>query len=472
LFEQADILILRQPSDKPKDGIMKRITGILFVLLVIFCGFLFAKDDAGLYRQSWPAWRGPLSTGEAPEADPPVEFSESQAIRWKIPIPGKGLSTPVIWGDQIFLTIAVGTDEPVNPGDLKNQPEAPLWLRSSGQARRADKIQQFIVYSISRRSGEIQWKKIVHEALPHEGTHKDGSWASHSCVTDGSCVIAYFGSYGIYCYDMLGNPLWRKNLGQLKSSNSFGTGSSPALYGNSVIIKRDHEGQSSLLRLDKQTGEIIWKLDRDEGTSWSTPLIVDVQGEPQIVVSATGSSGGYQLESGDLIWTLSGLTRNVIPSPVAANGLAVLMSGYRGNAVQVIRLDEARGHLENTKAVVWTNSDKITPYVPSPLLYQGNLYFLYGNDDKLTCMDVKTGDIHYMRESIEGIKGVYASPVGAGNRIYIAGRNGAVAVLRAGPTFHVLAINALNDRFDASPAVADNDLILRGIEHLYCFSRE
>ena len=451
---------------------MKRISGILFVLPVIFSGFLFAKDDAGLYRQNWPAWRGPLSTGEAPDGDPPVEFSESRAIRWKIPIPGKGLSTPIIWGDQIFLTSAVSTDEPVKSEDLKNQPQAPLWLRASGQARHADKIQQFIVYCISRKSGEILWKKIVHKALPHEGTHEEGSWASHSCVTDGSCVVAYFGSYGVYCFDMQGNLLWEKNLGQLKSSNSFGTGSSPVMVGNSVIIKRDHEGESSLLRLDKQTGEIIWKVDRDEGTSWSTPLIVEVQGEPQIVVSATGSSRGYQLESGDLIWTLKGLTRNVIPSPVAEDGLAVLMSGYRGNAVQVIRLDEARGHLENTKAIVWTNSDKITPYVPSPLLYQGNLYFLYGNDDKLTCMDVITGNTHYVREPIEGIKGIFASPVGVGKRIYIAGRNGAVAVLRAGSEFQVLAINALDDRFDASPAIAGEDLILRGIQHLYCISRE
>jgi outer membrane protein assembly factor BamB len=472
LFEAAGILILRLHSNKPQDEMMKRISGIFIVLSVIFAGFLPAKNDTGLYRRNWPAWRGPLSTGEAPEGDPPVEFSERQAIRWKIPIPGKGLSTPVIWGDQIFLTSAVSTEKPVNPEDLKNQPDAPLWLRSSGQAKRADKIQQFFVYSIGRENGKIQWQKIVHEALPYEGTHKDGSWASHSCVTDGSCVIAYFGSYGIYCFDMQGNLLWEKNLGRLTSSNSFGTGSSPALYGNSVIIKRDHEGESSLLRLDKQTGEIIWSKARDEGTSWSTPLIAEVRGQPQIVVSATGLSGGYQLESGELIWTLGGLTRNVIPSPVAADGLAVLMSGYRGNAVQVIRLEEARGRLDNSKAVVWTSSEKITPYVPSPLLYQGNLYFLYGNDDKLTCMDVRTGDIRYVRESIDGIKGVYASPVGAGNRIYIAGRNGAVAVLQAGPAFQILAVNSLDDGFDASPAVAGKDLILRGIKHVYCLARE
>ena len=472
LPEPAAIVILRQFKNKPKDEIMRLVSGILLYMSAIASGFLFATETANPYYQNWPARRGPLSTGEAPSGDPPVVFSEGRNIRWKIPVPGKGLSTPVIWDDQIFITTAVSTDKPVNPVALKNQPEAPVWLRASGQARRADEIQQFIVYSISRKTGKIHWQKIVHEALPHEGSHKDGSWASHSCVTDGTCVIAYFGSYGVYCFDMQGNQLWEKNLGQLKSSNSFGTGSSPAMYGNSVVIKRDHEGESFLILLDKRSGEIIWKQSRDERTSWSTPIIVEVQGKPQIVVSATGSSGAYELESGELIWQLSGLTKNVIPSPAAANGLAVLMSGYSGNAIQVIRLEQAQGQLENSNAVVWTNSDKITPYVPSPLLYQGNLYFLYNNDDKLTCMDVNTGNIHYSRQSLEGMKGVYASPVAAAGRVYIAGRNGIVAVLEAGPAFHVLAMNTLDDRFDASPVIAGKELILRGIGSLYCISQE
>jgi len=439
---------------------------IRFILFL--CLFMVVSTSAK--DLNWPTWRGPTSNGVAPEGNPPIEFSEDLNVRWKIAIPGKGLSTPVVWDDQIFITTAVSIDKPVDPEALQNNADTPAWM--AGQANKADKIQQFLIYSISRKTGKILWQKTVREELPHEGTHNDGSWASNSCVTDGEHLIAFFGSYGVYCFDMKGDLIWEKDLGELQTSNSFGAGSSPTLTENYVVINWDHEGDSFIVLLDKKTGETIWKKERDEGTSWSTPFVTEVNGKSQIIVSASGLSRGYDLKSGEVIWTLGGLTRNVIPSPVYENGIVTLMSGFRGNAMQAIQLDIAKGELQDSPALLWSNSEKITPYVPSPLLFQGKLYCLHGNSPKLSCVDAKTGEIHYSREALGEVKGVYASPVGVKDRIYVAGRNGVVAVVKPGPVFEVVANNILEDSFDASPAIVGNDLILRGIENLYCISKE
>ncbi|MBN1782056.1 PQQ-binding-like beta-propeller repeat protein [bacterium] len=443
-----------------------RLTGLFFIFLILS---LSAAEKGASYTENWPAWRGPLMTGESPEGNPPLRFGENEHVRWKIPVPGRGLSTPVIWENQIFLTTAAGSDEPVNPEELKSmQKDPPMWMRASGQAQRVEKKQRFMVCSVDRRTGKILWQNTVREQLPHEGTHKDGSWASPSCVTDGQCVVASFGSFGLYCFNMNGTLLWQKDFGDMQISNTFGEGSSPVLYGDRVILNWDHEGPSFLAVLDKKTGDLVWKRDRDEGTTWSTPLVVDSGPLVQIVISATGLSRGYDLADGRPLWQIGGMTGNVIPSPVYGNGAVFLSSGFRGNALQAILPEKAKGDIQGTDAVLWANEEKITSYVPSPLLYRGKLYMLYGNSEKLSCVDAATGEIHYSRQDLEGLKGVYASPVAAAGRIYVAGRNGAVDVIAPGPVFSVLAKNVLEDGFDASPAIAGKDLILRGNRYLYC----
>ena len=439
--------------------------------MFLFHGILYGNENNNVYNKNWPTWRGPLATGEALVGNPPVEWNENNNIRWKIPIPGKGLSTPVIWGDQIFITTAVSFGKIVNPEKVNGQTKHAMWMRMSGVSKTTENIQQFIIYSISRKSGKILWEKIVREDFPHEGTHKDASWASNSCVTDGECVIASFGSYGLYCFDLQGTLIWNKDLGDMKIRNSFGEGSSPVLYQNNVIINWDHEGTSFITVLDKKTGNTIWKKQRDEVTSWSTPIVVEVNEKPQIIVSASGNSRGYDLASGKVIWKLSGLTKNVIPSPVYSNGMVYLMSGFRGNALQAINLNVAKGDLQESPAVVWT-FDKNTPYTPSPLLYKGKLYFLRSNNEQLTCADAKTGKIYYTKQKLDGMKGVYASPVGAKGRVYIVGRNGVCYVIKPGPVYQVLAKNVLDDGFDASPAIVGNELFLRGLKYLYCIARK
>ncbi|MBD3377941.1 PQQ-binding-like beta-propeller repeat protein, partial [candidate division KSB1 bacterium] len=403
-------------------------------------------------------------------ATPPVQWSETTNIRWKIAIPGKGLSTPVVWQDKVFITTAINLNKTADKGDGR-QADHPMWMRAAGMSKTTENIQQFMVMAIDRNNGKILWQKAVHEQLPHEGTHKDGSWASASCVTDGEVLIAPFGSFGFYALAMDGNLLWQKDLGDMNITNRFGEGSSPALFGDRVIINWDHEGESFIMALDKHTGESLWKTERDEGTSWSTPLVVPVDGRYQVIVPATNQTAGYDLETGELIWYVSGLTRNVIPSPVHHEGVVYVMSGFRGAALQAIRLSGARGDLQGTSHILWTLDDN-TPYTPSPLLYQGNLYYLRSNNEQLTCTDASSGKELYSREKLDELDGVYASPVAADGRIYITGRNGVTAVLQPGAEFKVLAINPLDDKIDASAALVGKDLILRGLEHLYCIRSE
>jgi outer membrane protein assembly factor BamB len=387
-----------------------------------------------------------------------------------MPIPGKGLSTPVIWGDQMFITSAVSLDKKASAEAVKKLKEAqPAWLRTTGSGNVPEHIQQFVVYSINRNNGKITWQKVAREQFPHEGTHKDGSLASQSCVTDGKNLIASFGSYGIYCFDLKGNMIWEKDLGDMNISASFGEGSSPVLYKNYLIINWDHEKDSYVFVLNKTNGDVVWKKKRDEMTSWSTPLVVEVKGKPQLIVTATAKSVGYDLDNGDIVWEISGLTANVIPSPVTDGKMVYLMSGYRGNALQTVNLEEAKGDLTDSSALSWTY-DKNTPYVPSPLLYNNRLYYLRGNDERLSCVDSKTGKIHYEAQKLDGMKGVYASPVAANGVVYVLGRQGVCYVLQDGVEFKVVSKNQLDDAFDASPAIVGNELYLRGLKNLYCIA--
>ncbi len=411
-----------------------------------------AAEPAGaVHDRYWPQWRGPLFTGEAPYGDPPVRWSESSNIRWKTPIPGLGHATPVIWGDRIFVLTAV----PAGRGGV---------LGSRG-------AYSYDVMAIDRRNGALLWKKTARVEPPHEGKHADASWASPSPVTDGVHVIASFGSRGIYCYDMEGNLQWEKDFGDMRIRFSWGEGSSPALAGDRLIVPWDHDGRSFVAALDKSTGREIWRRDRSDGTSWATPLVVEHNGRKQVILSAIARSRSYDLETGDIIWETSGMTANPVPSPVAADGIVYLMGGYSGSILQAISLDRAKGDASRSKAIVW-DYGRDTPYVPSPLLYGGCLYFMRVNTNMLSCFDAKTGREHYTRQRLDGLNGVYASPVAARGRVYVAGRNGAVAVLRHGPAFEVLAVNRLDDRFDASPVIVGRELFLRGNRYLYCIAEE
>lgn len=440
---------------------MKKIAVIFGFWLAVSLVFGGMRNPTG-YTENWHQWRGPSMTGVSPNGTPPLEWSETKNVSWKVAIPGQGHSTPIIWKDQIFILTAV----PESTAQPAPKAEGEQGGGRGMPSRKTNVMHKFVVMSINRSSGKVMWQKTVKEEVPQEATHDLGSWASGSPITDGEFVYAYFGSRGLFCLDMSGTLQWERDFGQMTKHMQFGEGSSPTLYGDKIIVLWDHEGDSFVAALDKKTGKDIWKKDRDEGTSWSTPFVVEVDGKPQVVTSATNRVRSYDLASGDLIWECSGMTRNVIPTPMEQNGVLYVMSGFRGNALLAIGLSGAKGDITDSDAILW-KLDKDTPYTPSGLLYQDKLYFLRANNGILSCFDAKTGKEYYSRERLEGIGNLYTSPVGANGRVYILGQKGTMYVVAHGPEFKILAKNTLEDSFHASPAVVENQMYLRGFEYLY-----
>jgi outer membrane protein assembly factor BamB len=285
-------------------------------------------------------------------------------------------------------------------------------------------------------------------------------------------VIASFGSYGFYCFDMSGNLKWEKDLGDMNIVGPFGEGTSPVLCKENLIILWDHQGQSKIYVLNKKTGEEIWQKNRDEDRGWLTPIVVGIDGKMQIIITGFNNSIGYDLESSDIIWKLNGLGVGPITCPVFDGERVFLMTGgpIGKKIIQAVNLISAKGNLNNSSAVIWT-SEKNPPFVPSPLLKDGKLYFLRANRAQLSCVDANTGKIYYDAVKPEGMVGAYASPVSANGNIYMLDRSGTCAVIKEGTEFEVIALNKLDDNFDASPAIVGNDLLLRGHKSLYCISK-
>lgn len=443
---------------------IKRLARCCVVLGVLSVSVLYAeKGDTEGVEDFWPQWRGPLAAGVSPTANPPIEWSDTKNIRWKTELPGSGHSTPIVWGDRVFLTTAVPYGDPVDP----------VHNRADGAHDNLPVTQdhRFVVLAVSRRGGEILWQRTVQTSFPTEGGHNTGSLASNSPVTDGKHVYALFGSRGLYCLDLNGELKWKKDLGDMRTRHAHGEGSSPALYGDVLVVNWDHEGQSYLFAFDKVSGAELWKVARDEMTSWSSPIVVEQGGRAQVVVSATKRVRSYDLASGKVVWECGGLSRNVVASPVAGNGIVYAANSYDWQAMLAIKLEGASGDITGTDQVLWTLK-RLTPYVPSPLLYGDTLYFLRHNQGVLSALNAKTGEQRDGPFRLSGMFDIFASPVGAANRVYITARNGATLVFSHGENPKALALNRLNDSFSASAALAGDELYLRGLRSLYCIAKD
>jgi len=416
--------------------------------MLVFGQIIFAQQS-DVYTENWHAWRGPLYNGVSPEGNPPVEWSETKNIKWKTPIIGLGHSTPIIWGNTVFITTAV---------------EAENFSVTAPSYR-------FVVMAINRENGQIRWEKTVKEETVTERIHADASLASNSSVTDGEHLYAYFGSRGLFCLDFNGNILWERDFGHMQKRSDFGEGDSPALYSDKIVILWDHEQQSVIYCIDKNTGEIIWQTNRDEPSSWSTPLIINYDGKIQVITSASNKVRSYDLNNGEVIWETAGLTQNVIPNPVFNNGILYVMSGYRGNALMAIRIAGAKGDITGSDKIIWTSISN-TPYAPSPVLNNNILYFLRQNNGVLTALNAEDGTAYYEGEALIGLGVVYSSPVAAKDRLYVSGKTGTTVVVKQGPTPAIISENSLNDVFSASSAIAGNEIFLRGQNYLYCISEE
>ncbi len=445
------------------------IRSIIFSLVVFFpFNEMIAQENSSRYNNNWPQWRGPEGTGYASIGNPPIEWSETKNIKWKVEVPGRGHATPIVWDNLVFVNTAVKTDAKVEEEGMATEESSE---RRGPPSNDAVNILEFIVMAFDRGDGHLVWKTKVCEEKPVDGTHSTGTWASNSPVTDGEYLYAYFGSRGLYCLDFEGKIIWSRDFGQMKKKMDFGEGSSPALYGDKLVIIWDHEGDSYLYILDKKTGEDIKRITRNEATSWSSPVITHVNGKDQIITNATTNMRSYDLKTGEIIWEGTGMTNNVIPIPIVYKNIVYMMSGFRGNALQAIDLTKAKGNITGSDAILWEYNQN-TPYTPSALIIDDRLYFLRANNGQLTCLNAVDGSAHYSLQKLDGTGTVYASPVGAQDRLYVSSESGITYVVKDSENFEVLAKNTLDDGNFSSFAIAGNELFIRGFQYLYCISED
>jgi outer membrane protein assembly factor BamB len=324
---------------------------------------------------------------------------------------------------------------------------------------------------LDRKTGKILWQKTARVATPHEGYHRVyGSFASNSPVTDGKYVYAFFGSRGIYAYDFNGKLIWEKDLGvQMKIRLAFGEGSAPLLDGNRLFLVYDHEAGSFMVALDKRNGKELWRVTRDEGSSWSTPLAIDYAGRRQIIVAASKKVRSYDAEDGKLLWEAAGLGANAIPMPVHQNGVIYVMSGYRDPRLMAIKLGR-EGDLTGTDSILWSQTRGLA-YTTSPVLHDNKLYVLT-DSGLLSAFNATTGEPHFAQVRLPKSYNFKASPIGANGKLYLATEDGDVVVLKMGEKFEVIATNTLSDQvFIATPVIAGGELFLRGKDKLFCISQ-
>lgn len=425
-----------------------------------------AADGPQAASDNWPGWRGPAGTGVAASgANPPIRWSTTTNIRWKAALPSRGSASPIVWGDQVFVLTATKTDRLAKPDELP-KPDPQFKTKT----KPPEHFYRFEVLSFDRYTGTLRWKRTAAEAVPHEGHHDSHSYAAGSPVTDGKRLYVSFGSFGTYAYNLDGQLLWSRDFGRMHTRLAWGEAVTPVVSSDSVVLNWDQEADSKLIVLDATTGKTRWEAKRDEKTSWNTPFVVTHGSRTQVIVNATNRIRSYDLADGTVIWECGGMTTNAIPSATAADGVAYVMSGYGGAAAVAVPLDST-GDLTDGGKLVWKYT-KGTPYVPSPLLYDGRLYFTQGLTQILTVLDAKTGKPLLIEERLPTLTSFYASPVAAAGRIYLVDQKGTTLVLKAGDSPEILATNRLDDKIDASPAVAGKQLFLRGEKYLYCIEEK
>ncbi|MCA9178745.1 MAG: PQQ-binding-like beta-propeller repeat protein [Planctomycetales bacterium] len=399
--------------------------------------------------ENWPHWRGDGGNGVSLTAKPPVRWSATENVKWKAAVPGRGSGSPVVWEDQVFVVSAVpqgGADQPRGRGSLPTL--------------------AFVVISYDRESGKIRWQQTATVAKPHQGTHATNGFSSASPCTDGKHLYAHFGSRGLFCYTLDGKPVWKREFGEMNTRNSFGEGSSPTLVGDKILVPWDHEGPSALYCLDKASGKTIWKVDRDEPTNWSTPLVVEHGGKQQVVLNGQNFARAYDLETGKELWRCGGQTDRPAASAVSGSDLVFVGSGFRGSYLGAFRLD-GQGDIGGTKHVAWS-VDQNTPDIASPLLSGNRLYFYKGKTGLLTCVNATDGKPHYAAARIPGLSSIYASPIAANGHVYLTDRSGTTTVIKDADQVEVVASNSVGETVDATPAPVDNQLFIRGEQHLFC----
>ncbi len=448
-------------------GKANRSVAIAFPLGAMVLAMCIEGAFSGQTPEHWPQFRGPGARGVASGPNLPDRWSATENVAWKTDVPGRGWSSPIVWGDRVFLTTAV------NLGELE-APKKGLYI--GGNRLEPPKVEEERkVICLDLLSGKVLWERSVDRGAPRSAIHLKNSFASETPVTDGERVYAYFGNQGLYCIDLAGRPVWSKPFETRAMRDGWGTASSPALHGDRLYVVNDNQEESYLLCLDKRTGEEVWRVARDEASNWSTPLVWRNDQRTEIVTLGSGKVRSYDLE-GNLLWWFTGMSSITIATPYADNGLLYVSSGYVGDRhrpLYAIRAG-ASGDISlepdqtSNQWIAWCNP-QAAPYNPTTLLYDGRVYVLYDRS-LVSCYRSLTGERVYERQRLPDGRHFTTSPWAYGGKVFCLNEDGVTFVVRAGDEFELLHTNRLadDDMCMATPAIVGDRLLVRTSARVYC----
>ncbi|HEX8495383.1 MAG TPA: PQQ-binding-like beta-propeller repeat protein [Pyrinomonadaceae bacterium] len=434
-----------------------------------------ARPEPSTPTGNWPSFRGPQASGVAVRQNLPDRWDAKtgENILWRTPIPGLAHSSPVVWGQRIFVTSAVSSDPNATfrPG-----------LYGDGDASQDRTRQRWMIYALDKRTGKILWERTAHEGVPIDKRHIKSTYANSTPATDGRIVVAWFGSQGVHAYDVNGRFLWKVDLGRLDfgaydiPTYEWGSASSPIIWNNLVILQCDTQDDSFMLALDASTGKTIWKTERDEIPSWGTPTVAQTSSGPELVANASNYIRGYDPRTGKELWRLGRSSKITAPTPIFADGMFVIASGRAPERPIFVVRAGARGDLTlpegktASEAIVWSRTGRGS-YMPTPLIYEGILYVL-ANNGLLDAYDLRTGEeVYRQRLPLIG-SGFSASPVAADGKLYISNEDGEMLVIAAGRSFTHIATNSMGEMLMATPALSDGVMYVRSSKSLFAIGRK
>lgn len=441
--------------------LFRRISTALVIGFLLTVTLLNLTSTASAVA-NWPQWRGPSGLGISPEKNLPTRWSPTKNIKWKTPIAGRAHSSPIVWRNKIFLTTAI--EGPLVPGAraVKHMDGEKEFLHPDSIG--ADRKHTMKVICLNGETGKVLWEQTAFEGTPYDNRHRKSSYAASTPVTDGKRVYAFFGTEGLYAYDMSGKLLWKAGLGKL-GTVGMGTGTSPILYENLLILQCDEENgaASFIVALDKKTGKEVWKNPRKVQVSWATPVVVRAAKRTELITSGTEAIIAYDPASGKELWRHKGVESNAIPSPVSNREMVFITAGFPAKIAMAIPLGRA-GDLADS--VSWKYA-KGTAYVPSPILY-GDYLYLTTDRGILTCLDARTGEVKYEGGRVPVPATFTASPVAFDGKILLTSEDGDTFMVKAGPKHEILGTNSVGEPVYASPAIANGKIFIRGEKNLYC----
>lgn len=419
---------------------------------------------------SWPSFRGTAAGGVAEGTNLPDTWDgvKGTNILWHTPIPGLAHSSPIVWGNRVFVTTAISSKP-----DAKFKPG----LYGDGDASDDRSPQRWMIYAVDKSTGKILWERLAQEGVPLQKRHIKSTYASATPATDGRVVVASFGSQGLHTYDVNGNFLWKVDLGRMDvgaydlPSFEWGTASSPIIWNGLVILQVDTQADSFLIALKAETGETVWKTDREELPSWGTPTVAMTAQGPMLVTNASNFIRGYDPRTGRELWRLGGSSKITAPTPIFGDGMFVVASGRAPERPIFVVRPEAKGNITlpdgktSSEAVAWSKTGRGS-YMPTPLIYRGLLYVL-ANNGVLDAYNLKSGEEVYRQRLSTVGDGFSASPVAADGKIYLSNEDGDIIVATAGSEFKQLSVNPMGELLMATPALSDGVMYVRTVRGLF-----